>query len=72
MITRCALLLRSYKTTLEEDQTLFKETTVIEDNAGRGNLMILYSRIRSASTIFSSDCARRGFWSLLWLTARPN
>ena len=29
MITRCALLLRSYKTTLEEDQALFKETTVI-------------------------------------------
>merc|ERR1719412_438104 len=26
MITRCALLLRSYKTTLEEDQALFKET----------------------------------------------
>jgi len=28
MITRCALLLRSYKTTLEEDQTLLKQTQV--------------------------------------------
>ena len=30
MITRCALLLRSYKTTLEEDQALLKQATVIE------------------------------------------
>ena len=28
MITRCALLLRSYKTTLEEDQALLKQTMV--------------------------------------------
>jgi len=72
MITRCALLLRSYKTTLEEDQTLFKQTTVIEDHSRRENLMILHSRIRSVSIIFSLDYARREFWSLLLLTARPN
>ena len=34
MITRCALLLRSYKTTLEQDQALLGQTTVIEGHGG--------------------------------------
>ena len=47
MITRCALLLRSYKTTLEEDQTLLKQIKVgSHSQTYFGISQKIYSRIR--------------------------
>ena len=72
MITRAALLLRSYPTTLEQDQATMKDSKVSESSEKEKFSAKFQCRIRCWGWPPNFCCARRGSWLLQLLTANRN